>query len=474
MRDHNVLPREPERGRATELTAAATALSHSNDSETFARAELAQRADSRRTALWLYVVVCTVYYVANFVLRWQHYMIFSGHGAYGWSEPSPWQRAGMFLALVAGPLQVFAVATMLLRMVLAKRAWLVIVPLAALWLCFAEVDATWYNVSGEHVRWVDVDLFIGLDVKAHLGVDANDMTSLLAACAMHVVVACVSGIALARTAARRPALLTRRWLGPALQSSFLTVLVLGNWASFWLSPQQFWRQISRSYRLNATMNEVVRKSEPESRVLAQRYQRLATGSAVRQQVASAAASTAARPARILVIAIEGWHPDFVNDSLMPRTAEFRRHARQFVNHYSSGNNTLLGTLGLLYGQSPTFYFNQEATGQRSAFLDELRRQGYRTKLFGDGLTSYRFIDSYLRNFSDPGDFRGVGDSILNSISSFVRSGPRTFAFYYYVKHTLSVSPRQHLPGISSGGAGRLSIRSRRHAPASGGDRQQIP
>jgi membrane-anchored protein YejM (alkaline phosphatase superfamily) len=116
---------------------------------------------------------------------------------------------------------------------------------------------------------------------------------------------------------------------------------------------------------------------------------------------------------------------------MPYFTKLARVSQSFENHYTSGNNTLLGTLGLLYGESPTFFFSQTANGQNSPFIESLNKAGFKTRVFGHGLESYRKIDSYLTNFSEPSDTKDDTDKTLVSIASFIKKNPRTFSYYYY-------------------------------------------
>lgn len=402
-------------------------------SDMFAKNSLLWPTSANRSvdaAILLYVFVWTGYYSLNFLFRWSRYLVFAGHGAYGWPTPSVPQQLGIFAASLAGPLLVFGLAGLLAKATGRPRAWWALVPLSVLVLCFVELDATWYTLSQEHVRLVDLELFFGLNVKAHLGVDASDMSRVIIACLRHIVVLTAAGIGIGWLTSKRPDWFRQAWVSRVLLVASAAILIVGNTAAYSLSVEQSWQKISRSNRLNATLSALVRKSDPVASAIQGMYD---AGSRVTTGTAHPVPHRGTAPnASIIVIAIEGWNPSYIDDEMMPFVASLRRQSRLFQNHYSGGNNTLLGTLGLLYGQSPTFFFDHEATGQRSVFVDALRARGYRTKYFGEGLTSYRFIDGYLTNFTDGGNPVPVGDSAIQSIAAFVRSSPRTFTFYYYI------------------------------------------
>jgi hypothetical protein len=391
----------------------------------------ALRADRAAVAssLVLYALLAAAYYFLNFVLRWSRYLVFSGHGVYGWPAPTPLQQLGILAGSFAGPLLTFLAVALIALLVARRHALWVLVPVAAALVCFAELDATWYSLAQEHVRLVDIELFFGLNVKAHLGVSASDMSHVVLACALHVLLLVAAGVAVAWIASRRGA-----WLaGRPSRVVFLTaavLLVVGNGAAYGLSMDQAWQQISRSNRLNASLSALVHKTDPSGRLLQSKYAASPRGGSGPAPAIDPPIAPSPN-ASVIVIAIEGWNPAFVDDSMMPFVSQLRRQSRVFINHYSSGNNTLIGTLGLVYGESPTFYFDHAASGQRSLFIDALRDHGYRTAYFGEGLSSYRFIDGYLTNFTNGGNPVPVSDSAIHAIAAFVNSSPRTYTYYYY-------------------------------------------
>ena len=393
------------------------------------RVDASARSSALTVGLTLYALAASAYYFLNFVLRWSRYLVFSGHGVYGWPAPTRLQQLGIFAGSFAGPLLAFLAVALVARMVARRHGFWVLVPLAVALVCFAEMDATWYSLSQEHVRLVDIELFFGLNVKAHLGVSASDMSHVILACVMHVVVLGVAGLAAWWLARRRGAWLSR-WPSRGLVAAAVLLLIAGNAAAYGLSDDQAWRQISRSNRLNATLSALVRKTDPSARLLQSMYAAERSAPAPAAEPIATPVATAPN-ASVILIAIEGWNPSFVDDSMMPFVSQLRRQSRVFVNHYSSGNNTLIGTLGLIYGESPTFYFDHAATGQRSLFIDALRDHGYRTAYFGEGLSSYRFIDGYLTNFTNGGNPVPVSDSAIRAMATFVRGNPRTFTYYYY-------------------------------------------
>jgi membrane-anchored protein YejM (alkaline phosphatase superfamily) len=410
----------------------------------------AQHASSWRVAeALLYAFICSGYYVLNFAFRWSRFLIFSGHGPYGWPAPTLGDYIGFLLACFAGALFFFVCAVLAFTLIARQRALYLLIPFAILVLWLAEADSTWYSISNAHIRLVDVELFWEVNLKEHFGLDWRNTSHTLIASAVHAVVLAVSGILVAALSTLRPDLVWRPSFHQLLITLAALLLLGGNVASYLLSSEQSWQRISRSNLLNYTANIFLQKSDPEAPKVQRMYDDLQEPTTTTSSPVQSAA--ALDNASVIVIAIEGWNPNFVDDSTMPFVMQLSRASQVFRNHYASGNNTLLGALGLLYGQSPIFYFEQHATDQRSLFLEDLRLRGYRSKYFGEGLTSYRFIESYLGSFTDGGDPGPVDESTIRSIAEFVRDHPRTFTFYYYYgthfPYVHGSSFRRYLPEV---------------------------
>lgn len=385
--------------------------------------------DLRKSRLLLYCGFCAAYYFLNCLLRWSGYLIFSGHGVYGWPELTGPQQVGIFLGTLAGPLLAFTGAGLLLQVIARRWALLALVILAIVIFGFVEMDATWYSISQEHIRLVDIELLVGLDPKAHFGVGPDEMTRVWIACLRHVVILITAAVGLVVVISSRTRWINLRRMWAAVAVAIGLTILAGNVAAYLLSAEQSWREINRSNRLGFTVSGLLQRRDPVGRVLQDLYGQIRPAAAPEGRPEHQPADSGRS---ILVIALEGWNASLVNDTTMPFVSGLRKASHVFEEHYSGGNNTLLGALSLLYGVSPTFYFDHEASGQHSLFLDALRTEGYRTKYIGDGLTSYRFIDGYLTNFTDGGAPLPVGEKALEEVAAFTQRGPRTFTFYYYI------------------------------------------
>ncbi len=73
------------------------------------------------------------------------------------------------------------------------------------------------------------------------------------------------------------------------------------------------------------------------------------------------------PYNVVIIAIDSWRYDYLNDVLTPNIAQFAKRAWVFDQHYSGGNSTQAGLFSLFYGL-PGNYWNAALNQKKSALL----------------------------------------------------------------------------------------------------------
>lgn len=89
----------------------------------------------------------------------------------------------------------------------------------------------------------------------------------------------------------------------------------------------------------------------------------------------------AKPLNIVIIAIDAWRFDMINESVTPHLANFAKSNWQFLQHFSGGNGTQPGIFSLFYGL-PANYWTATTEQKRGPLLiDELLRQHYQTGIF---------------------------------------------------------------------------------------------
>ncbi|QUJ68285.1 DUF3413 domain-containing protein [Photobacterium sp. GJ3] len=84
---------------------------------------------------------------------------------------------------------------------------------------------------------------------------------------------------------------------------------------------------------------------------------------------------------LLVIMVDGLRSDMVNAETMPYLNAFAHQNLNFANHYSTGNDSTLGTFGLFYGLPGAYSNSIRAEHNQPVLLDTLHKRGYRFGLF---------------------------------------------------------------------------------------------
>jgi membrane-anchored protein YejM (alkaline phosphatase superfamily) len=84
---------------------------------------------------------------------------------------------------------------------------------------------------------------------------------------------------------------------------------------------------------------------------------------------------------IVVIAIDSWRFDELNEQVTPNIAAFARRSARFIDHYSGGNATRIGMFSLFYSIPGTYWHRVLAERQRPALLEQLSKLRYDLQVF---------------------------------------------------------------------------------------------
>jgi len=209
----------------------------------------------------------------------------------------------------------------------------------------------------------------------------------------HVVAIGLLGLAsllLARLLARFD-LLSRSRLGRRKVGAILGLLVLSDsaWVGYCTrhdtglyNPSQ-WRFVAYANPARATILDswcsAAFSAQPDllraNQVLAEAPLRPSPTPA---QSPPSAAAPSRPPYNVVLIAVESLNARLVGETELPFWKELSRRSLQLERHYSTGNCTQYGLLGLLYGAPPFFYDGALGESQ-SPCLDHLSAQGYRSR-----------------------------------------------------------------------------------------------
>ena len=128
-----------------------------------------------------------------------------------------------------------------------------------------------------------------------------------------------------------------------------------------------------------------------------------------QDVLSHIPANGRRP-NILVILLESWRFDTMNERMSPHMQDFARRSSVFTNHFSSGNSTPSGVFSVFYGIHPTYWTAvkaNSATVDNPVLIDALEDTRYTFGIFADShFQRHKIKDGMFRGIEVKEDFAG--------------------------------------------------------------------
>lgn len=109
-----------------------------------------------------------------------------------------------------------------------------------------------------------------------------------------------------------------------------------------------------------------------------------------------------QPLNWLLIVIDTWRFDMLQQSIMPTVFAFSKQATVFQNHLSGGNATGPGIFSLFYGLPVTYWSSMETQRRGPVLIDALLQQGYQIGLFASAPLGFPHFEhtvfSAIKNF----------------------------------------------------------------------------
>lgn len=87
------------------------------------------------------------------------------------------------------------------------------------------------------------------------------------------------------------------------------------------------------------------------------------------------------PPNIVVIVIDSWRFDELNERVTPNIESFARRSARFVDHYSGGNATRIGMFSLFYSIPGTYWHRMLAERQGPVLIEQLEKLRYDVQVF---------------------------------------------------------------------------------------------
>jgi uncharacterized protein len=395
------------------------------------------------------------------VAGWVRVPLFLGVGQDGWPPPSAIELVYLLfttcLPVAFWLLLGYAVSCRLPR---AWGVWTMLIALLVV-LTVIELDHAWYGMSGHHATWREVRLFLSEDWRLHYGIRSSDVYWFFRRMSLHI-----GGLLIVLVASRYG----MRWkfgercfstrfrhgLGVAALLMVADVLLVG----FQMSRgHDQWQAVADAnpFRVNTVDHLSARMfsygSEHDADLLAannafERATRNALHVSANAGALSSTDATRHEPYNVVIVTIEGLNPRLIDSMSMPFFTHLGARSTVLRNHYSTGNVTEYGVLGVLYGAPPDFYRGTTTVPWRrqipteaqppqpgSPYLDEFARHGYHTRLISWALSSWANLGIYFRNFTEPA-FETSNDWLLIPIvkDELEKPGPHLVYMHYNGTH----------------------------------------
>ncbi|MCI0452402.1 MAG: sulfatase-like hydrolase/transferase [Candidatus Latescibacteria bacterium] len=150
---------------------------------------------------------------------------------------------------------------------------------------------------------------------------------------------------------------------------------------------------------------------------------------------------------VLLIVLESWRFDSMNETVSPRMHAFSKRSSLFLNHFSSGNSTPGGVFSLFYGIHPTYWTAVKANAtdiDNPVLIDALEANGYGFGIFADShFDRHKIKDTVFRDIHVEETFAGSSADekdrdLTEKLFAFVeaqRAAGRPFFGFAFYKST---------------------------------------
>jgi uncharacterized protein len=147
---------------------------------------------------------------------------------------------------------------------------------------------------------------------------------------------------------------------------------------------------------------------------------------------------------ILMIVLESWRFDTMNEAVSPNMHALSRRSSVFLQHFSSGNSTPHGIFGLFYGIHPTYWAEVKANSaaiDNPVLIDVLKDQGYAFGIYADSqFPRHKIKDTTFRGIEVHEAFAGATPDardqdmtaqVVEFMEARHREGRPAFGFAFY-------------------------------------------
>jgi Sulfatase len=409
-------------------------------------------ADEERLERYRYKLVTLLflfwaYFSFNLVLRWLRWSLLSGQAKNGWSAPSvPVMLYQVFMSCLPVAFWgwfAYVVARRFPR--LCNRAVLMV--LFFVFTAAAELDMNWFIMSRSHLTFADASAFLA-GSPDDMGMDGSEIMRFVMLLVRHAVAIGVLWLVSIPVAHYlfKLRLLARAGVGWRKLGLVLGLLVLVD--SVWIgycsrhdrgqyNPSQWgfaaYANPARIDILDRLWRDVFCE-QPDLEAANQALSAAVQGSDRATRAHRGDKPASPRPDTVVVVAVESMNARLVKQTPMPFWKGLASRSLQMERHYSTGNCTQYGVLGLLYGSPPVFY--NGALGQdQSPYLDLFAERGFHTRRITSPMAAFRNMGDYLARFTQPAFEERDEWVLLPQAHAFLsQPGPHLLFLFYNKTH----------------------------------------
>ena len=445
--------------------------------------------EARRRRTLIFLLFAAVYVGYHLVMRWVEYPLFNPVWLYFGGEPPQWYEFEFlyrwFLTLLPLAAWVGIVFFLLTRVsfLTHRRVALIVIVLG---LAFFEGNMRWYQMSQKHVSWNEILAVLDQDASADLGIRSSDYEEIARQFGYHILILalcaffagpeprfCIQAIwngpvgrtyvgiacrwfyhAIARLRLEGAVFRVLGWLDSKTAFACIAGLVMIDPVVIWaLDKEKQDNQADRSavrqvadanplrfQSLDRTWDRVVLAYSPESQELA------AANQAMRDLDSLAISSRGptravpkrkvpAKPDNILILQAETLSAEIFDQTDLPYLNEFAKKCLRLKRHFSAGNATHYGIMGLLHGSPVTFFTGPRKYYRHNPYLTHFNEKDYKTRLITRSVLSHHKLGHYVYPWSEPvseppGDFKCIPEIH----EELAKPGPHLIYSFYHATH----------------------------------------
>lgn len=388
---------------------------------------------------------CVIYGLANYY-RWFQWDIFHSSGAYGVQHPSILEVVSIFVMLAMPLIFVSSVLYALFSRLKEYLSILAFSLILFLFLVFMELDLSWYQLSRQHVTLNDVLIFLSEDWKLHFGIRDEDILRNTIKISVHfvailmiLIVALLLGM---KTNLSIPLVTKKTFFTLVFTIGLIDIFLTGAFIS---EDRKQWAMISeknfiRISFFDAAVAGFIRNDGDSIGNAKERIEEIwnAEGGAPILEIKSSANKAYSAPKiagieKVVLLVVEGFSGRYVDSETMPYLMSLKENSYFSDEHYSSGNSTHYGILGLTFGLPLDFYEGDSLEQYpQSEFIDAFNQSGYKTYFYAADITGHRQMEAYLDNFSGGLFAAKDDDDVVDVFVDDFQDVRKTFQVVYYV------------------------------------------